>query len=210
MTLKTGQQLLKTRDDHAPVLLISEAGAQESDKPFKLQGDVVCSWAKAGDMFGPERLRPRIEPWLTALVQSEHLSLLVGSGLTHALHRMATGNDLPGMSATPLGTFDDEVTREAKRTAELAGREKGNIEDQIRVASELVRGLEIIASTKPPSAPEHERVAALRRGLAAALGAFAASILYGERNLVSAAAQKREQSFNYLVRAREKITALCS
>ncbi|MBW1744888.1 MAG: hypothetical protein JRG74_04255 [Deltaproteobacteria bacterium] len=38
----------------------------------------------------PESLRKEIEPWLTALFQSEHLSLLMGTGITSAVHRLAT------------------------------------------------------------------------------------------------------------------------
>ena len=64
------------------------------------------------------------EPALTAevahravvdpLFQSEHLSVLVGFGLTHALHRMATDNSLPGMDLATFGSFGNEITAEAK------------------------------------------------------------------------------------------------
>ena len=88
--LKNSGQVLKTRDDHAPVFLNRNADSTAADQ-FILPDDSQCSWAKPGKAFGAEKLRPRIEPWLTALVQSEHLSLLVGSGLTHAVHRLGTG-----------------------------------------------------------------------------------------------------------------------
>jgi hypothetical protein len=197
--LESGGQILKSRDDPAPVLIAREASPAEPGKPFRLTAEVTCSWAKAEEPFGPEKLRPRIEPWLTALVQSEHLSLLVGSGLTHAVHGLATEGALPGMEAILFDALDEEITEEAKRAAELAGRDSGNFEDQIRAANELLRGLEIIASTKPGGDPEHDQVRALREGLTKALGSFARSILEGERNLVSAPTEKREQSFNYLV-----------
>ena len=32
-----------------------------------------------------KQLRSKIEPWLTAVFQSEHLSLLIGTGLTTAI-----------------------------------------------------------------------------------------------------------------------------
>ena len=41
------------------------------------------------DQNSPESLRKEIEPWLTALFQSEHLSLLMGTGITSAVHLMA-------------------------------------------------------------------------------------------------------------------------
>jgi len=194
--LKDGQQIIKTRDDHVPVLLDP---TKEPNKPFKLSANVTCSWAKTGDDFGPEKLRPRIEPWLTALVQSEHLSLLIGSGLTHAALRLATDEALPGMDAIEFETLKKEIETEAKRGAQAAARESGNFEDQIRAANELLRGLEIIASTKADDAPERKQIEDLRRELRTALESFAASILEGERNLASAPAEKRENAFSYLV-----------
>jgi hypothetical protein len=196
--LENGGQVLKTRDDYAPVLLDRHRDPSGADR-FKLPADTQCSWAKSEEAFGPEKLRPRIEPWLTALVQSEHLSLLIGSGLTHAAHRLATCDALPGMARVAFDVLNDEITGEAQRTAEVAGREEGNFEDQIRVASELLRGLEIIAATKPDDSPERDQVAVLREGLKTVLQSFAGSILTGERNVATMGAEPREQAFNYLV-----------
>lgn len=197
--LEGSGQILKSRDDPAPVLIGRDASSAEPSKALKLSANVTCTWAKAGDVFGPEKLRPRIEPWLTALVQSEHLSLLVGSGLTHAVHGLGTEEALPGMGATSFDILDEEIAAEAKRAAALAGRDSGNFEDQIRAANELLRGLEIIASTKAGAGPEQGQIKTLRDALKKALGSFAHAILEGERHLVSAAAEKREQAFNYLV-----------
>jgi hypothetical protein len=199
MTLQPGDQIVKTRDDPAPVFLQREGGAAESSTPFRLETDCDCSWARSDEFFGPKKLRPRIEPWLTALVQSEHLSLLLGSGLSHAAHGIATGRPGPGMGSITFDTLNEEIEAEARRAAKLAGREDGNFEDQIRAANELLRGLEIIASTKGEDSREHEQITALRDGLENALRSFAGSILTGERNLVSAPEKKREDAFNYLV-----------
>lgn len=197
--LRKGGQILKTRDDQAPVLLARDGETEETTKPFKLSTDATCSWTKADETFGSEKLRPRIEPWLTALVQSEHLSLLLGSGLTQAAHAIATEDPLPGMSTITFDVLNEEIATEAERTAKLAGRDTGNFEDQIRAVNELLRGLGIIASTKAEDAPVHEQIEGLREGLEGALGSFARSILEGERQLVSAPYEKREQAFNYLV-----------
>ena len=72
MMLEDGQQIVKTRDDHAPVLIHRHQHDEPSDlhKPFQIAAGSPCSWAKADESFGPEKLRSRIEPWLTALVQS--------------------------------------------------------------------------------------------------------------------------------------------
>lgn len=189
------KQIIKCREDTIPVFF---ENIDESNL-FKLFESSKCTWVKAGEEFGPEKLRHRIEPWLTALVQSEHLSLLVGSGLTHAVHKLATGEILPGMSSFAFKNLNDEIKKEASRTAEIAGRKEGNFEDQIRVATELLRGLEIIASTKSEGAVEYEQVSELQTDLAEALNTFADSILKGEQGLISADVEKRELAFNYLV-----------
>ena len=204
MRLQDGQQIIKTRDDPIPVILdqsdVPQSDVpQDANKPFKLSASMTCSWAKDEDEFGPERLRPRIEPWLTALVQSEHLSLLVGSGLTHAVHQLAVDEPVPWMGNIDIETFKDEIEAEAKRSAKAAGRETAIFEDQLRVANELLRGLEIIASIKTDDAPKYEQIKGLRQELTEALSSFTASILEAERNLASALDEKRENAFNYLV-----------
>ncbi len=198
MTLQKGQQIIKTRDDPDPVLL---QRSDEPSDPHKTQVEAcsTCTWAKVGEPFGPEKLRSRIEPWLTALVQSEHLALLIGSGLTHAVHYMATSASAPGMETVSFSVRNEEISSDAKRSADAAGRQNGNIEDQIRAANELLRGLEIIAATKPANASEHKEVVALKEDIKKVLEGFAEAILKAEWNLASAPAHKREQAFNYLV-----------
>ena len=120
MTLDDGLQVVKSRDDHAPVLIERRLDAADPQKPFQLRTGATCSWAKSDEPFGPEKLRPRIEPWLTALVQSEHLSLLVGSGLTHAVYHIAKAETLPGMATAQFGVRDEEIAGEAKRSAAAA------------------------------------------------------------------------------------------
>lgn len=193
------KQLLKCRDDHAPVSFCAEEGCPDQPKQFKLIEGTTCSWVKSDSPFGVEVLRSRIEPWLTALFQSEHLSVLVGSGSTHALHKMAAGTSLPGMVPQTMPVYGHEISEEAKRTAKAIGRADGNIEDRIRVANELLRGLEIIASVTSENSKERQRVENLRRGLTQILNDFAASILEGERGLANAPVKQREETFNYLV-----------
>lgn len=199
MALEAGEQLLKTRDDRTPVRLITNDAAHESQTPFKLAAGADCSWARPEQGVGPEILRPRIEPWLTALVQSEHLSLLIGSGLTNAVHSMATGHVLAPMDPAALHGFDASVVEEAKRTARLAGRDEGNVEDLIRVASELLRGLEILSRAHPSDSPTRQQAEALRATLSAVLSNFANSILGAERGLLGSDPQRRERAFAYLV-----------
>ena len=196
MSLQNGQQVIKTRDDPERLIL---APIPSANNRFKLAEGLSCSWAKADEEFGPEKLRERIEPWLTALCQSEHLSLLVGSGLTHAVHRLATGESLPGMNTVGFKTLGDEIKAEVKRTAKKLERGEGNIEDQIRVVNELLCGLQILAATKAHDAQEKKHVEDLGQELREALQSFAASILQGEHNLASAPDDQRTHALTYLV-----------
>ena len=195
-TMKEHDQILKCRDDKSPVFFAKCQDEKEKDVSFKLADESECSWVRKDEAFGPDKLRPRIEPWLTALFQSEHLALLVGSGISHAIHRIATGSALPGMAPVKFTHYDAEIEGEAKKSALLAGRENGNIEDQIRVANELLRGIEIIAGT---SGDLYDKAKALKADLKRVLEEFSASILKGENGLITAKAEKLEEAFNYLV-----------
>jgi hypothetical protein len=82
--------ILKTRDDSKPVAFIRRPEQEDSLGEFELKPGSSTQWIEAGTPFGPDKLRSRIEPWLTALCQSEHFSLLLGSGLSTAVHHLAT------------------------------------------------------------------------------------------------------------------------
>lgn len=180
MTVNT----FKIRDDHQPLRFTAEGDA------FKLQDGSQATWL-TGKTFGRKELRNRIEPWLTSLFQSEHLSLLAGSGLTHAVHYLAAGKGAAGMGALALSHHQTEINQAAEKAAEAAGREKGNLEDQLRVANELLRGLEILQ--------QKSEAKALRTELQTGMQDFAKSILRSEEGIASAAEDKREEAFNTLV-----------
>ncbi len=179
---------LKVRDDHAPICF--EASAEDVGK-FKLCEGAEASWITQGQTFGIKELRRHVEPWLTALFQSEHLSLLAGSGLTHAVHHLATGKPAAGMGEATLTSYKDEIEKAAKEAAQKTGREAGNLEDQLRAANELLRGLEILGKSAEAKT--------LCTELADTLGAFAKSILESETGIATAGGDKREQAFNVLV-----------
>lgn len=187
-------QILKCRDDKTPVYLTRSS--DEDDAPFELSKESSCSWLKEGETVTPDKLRSRIEPWLTALFQSEHFSLLVGSGLAHALHWMTSGTGLPGMGAVALSQYPQQINAEAKASAKAAGRKEGNIEDQLRVANELLRGIEILATS---DVAMNANANALRKELSDTLKQFAKSILDGEKGIITAAPEKLEDAMNYLV-----------
>ena len=89
--------------------------------------------------------RRRIEPWLSAVFQSEHLSLLLGNGFTRAVSISAGLADVPGMDKVGFGTeFDAQIDAYAKQVAAEAHRGDANIEDQIRSAGMLAGGFSVM------------------------------------------------------------------
>src|SRR5690625_4584964 len=99
MAEKTAKNIIKTREDDKPFCFVEAeksqdeiaGNSQEGSIRFNIsEGCTKPSWA-SDDTFDRSVLRQRIEPWLTSLFQSDHLSLLAGSGLTHAIHGIVTG-----------------------------------------------------------------------------------------------------------------------
>lgn len=116
------ENTLKVRDDHRPICF----GPTKKINTFKRTPDSDASWV-TGQEFGLNDLRNRVEPWLTSLFQSEHLSLLAGSGLTHAVHYLATSKAAAGMDAVKFSRYQDEIDGAAQDAAKGAGRAKGNL-----------------------------------------------------------------------------------
>ncbi|WMI72160.1 SIR2 family protein [Aminobacterium sp. MB27-C1] len=91
-----------------------------------------------------EKLKRDIESWLAAVFQSEHLSLLLGSGFTTAVATKA-GVKGAGMDCDYAEfSHGEELKLAAEKVAKATGRGEPNIEDQIRVANILAQGLEIM------------------------------------------------------------------
>lgn len=182
----SGVNHLKVRDDRLPIRFESTAEGR-----FTLCDGFEAQWAGAQG-FGLKELRSRIEPWLTSLFQSEHLSLLVGSGLTHAVHGMAAGKPAAGMSGHfSAGRFTKKIFQAANNSAKAAGRQQSNIEDDVRVANELLRGLEILGANR------HAEM--LRKEISNTLLSFARSIVNSESAIATSPEPQREKAFNALV-----------
>ena len=189
----TSINLLKVRDDRDPVTIVPAEGGK-----YKVSAGVAGSWADDAKDITLRTLRERIEPWLTSLFQSEHLSLLIGSGLTHAVHYIAAGKAAPaGMSGhVSKGMFCELILEAARKSAELAQRNEGNIEDEIRVVNELLRGFEIIGNKCNKWKKD---VTSLSVELMQALSGLAQSILESERGIGYAEESKRTKAFETLV-----------
>lgn len=129
----------------------------ESDDPPDLTGGAA----------GPRQ----IQPWITALLQAEHASLLLGNGLTMAACGLA-GVPPPSMSgglALPKDLVDAIETRAATE-AKRMGRGIPNIEDRLQVALTIEAGLAALGDPRAAdirSAADKELTAIVEAVLAA-------------------------------------------
>jgi hypothetical protein len=97
----------------------------------------------------PIELRKRIEPWLTAVFQSEHLSLLLGTGLTAGVCKEADVSP-KAMQRINFESFEykDKISAYADKSADSFERGCANFEDDFRSAMELLNGLLILDDDK--------------------------------------------------------------
>lgn len=186
--------IVKVRDDKTPIkyLMNDETGK------FDTVGKVKLDWCN-GPSFTKNELRTHIEPWLTSLFQSEHLSLLAGSGLTTAIQYAACGSSNNGMGSTPsFSVFADSIDKAAKDSAVRTGRQTANIEDQIRVANELITGLSVLKDDADFSDLE-TKLETLSSELNGILESFTNNISAIEHSIAISNTKKREDAFNKLV-----------
>lgn len=179
--LKDNGNIIKTRDDRE-LLFIDENG--------KVQNADVCTWLPNEGNVDKPIYRSRIEPWLTSLFQSEHLSLLCGSGITNAISFLAGATGGTTMGTTTFTTYKDEIKEAAEASAKVSGRGTGNIEDQIRTANDLLRGLKILKKNEATK---------LEKELNSIVSEFAKSILKSENEIATADEDKRENAYSVLV-----------
>ena len=93
-----------------------------------------------------KKYRDKIEPWLTAVFQSEHLALLAGTGLTSAVTAIA-GVTAQGMGRLEFNEFGEQIRTSADSQAKEMQRGEANFEDDLRVAIELYKGLLVQGDT---------------------------------------------------------------
>jgi len=157
------------------------------DKPhFYRVGPKSSGYDKISDI-NPFELRKDIEPWLSAVFQSEHLSLLVGNGLSTAISSAIDGKptdmSLPEFDCE----FNDKIDERAAETAKAIGRREPNFEDKIRIASQLVNGLRILGDKKAD-----DIIASLHNSLKN----FLNSILETEKEILKAIENESEKGIN--------------
>ena len=100
------------------------------------------------DEDGISQRREQIEPWLAALLQAEHLNLLIGSGLTTAVGHYTGASSIDMSVAGFECEYGTAVLAAAAKSAAASDRGHPNIEDAIRAAHELLQGLAVL-STEP-------------------------------------------------------------
>lgn len=94
--------------------------------------------------------RTVIEPWISALLQVEHVNLLLGSGLTIGVCALC-GVEAPSM--VPNVQLEDQdladaIEAESQRSAEAMNRGTANLEDWFRTAMTIEAGLRILADCR--------------------------------------------------------------
>lgn len=148
-----------------------------------------------------ERLRKEIEPWLTALSQSEHLSLLIGSGFSLAACQIVKPQENNGMPKIGFSVFKDQIQTASEQSAQRSMRGNANIEDQIRIANELIKGLEIYCTNKNNEDDGLiQEISQLNSELQEGLVKFANHILANEKNILySDIKEVSEYLMNFLI-----------
>jgi len=120
--------------------------------------------------------RKRIEPWLSAVFQAEHLNLLLGSGFTTAIATVA-GTNATNMAKVKFDTtFDSAINAHAETSAKSMRRDRANIEDQFRSAFAVLDGLTV---TTPADAK------LLKDAMDTQLKSFLASLLATEAGIAN-------------------------
>jgi hypothetical protein len=138
------------------------------------------------------KLRKNIEPWLTAVFQSEHLSLLLGSGFTSGV-AFAAGGKAVNMSKCEWSCEDDlkeKVDVYAEQSSKICGRGSANIEDQLRAAMQLEAGLLVMGD---------KRAVIWGAEIDKQFKCFLDSILESERSICDAKMEKKEKFEDLLV-----------
>ncbi len=156
---------------------------------------------KSGN-YNRQKLREKIEPWLTAVFQSEHLSLLVGSGLSMALTTTNppsestddSGDDGPKENSknnsmmSPMefkSPYMELIKEKAEDEAIRMGRGKANFEDYLRVALDLLKGYKILR--------DEENYNNLQDAISEELKKFVKKIIKNERTFLELIAKSFTQ-----------------
>lgn len=144
--------------------------------------------------LAPESLRRQIEPWLSAVFQSEHLALLLGNGFTTAIALQSGASPTTMDRAAIEAPHADKVDKRARNLAADSARGSPNIEDQLRAALQLVAGLEVL---------EDEAATPWKQEINRLLTDFVASVIATEQGIAAAIESETTQG----VTARDQLVS---
>jgi hypothetical protein len=140
------------------ILYIANEVPEDADKPDEKQ------------------LRSVIEPWLTAVFQSEHLSLLLGTGITTGIC-VEAGISPQAMQRIEFYIKKEEIQQFADTEAKSLSRGKANFEDDLRTAIELLKGMRIC---------KNDNVTALEKEINEKLKSIIVGLLNNEKGVLTA------------------------
>lgn len=126
-----------------------------SNNILKINNDIDCFSNESVVEAKIDDLRKKIEPWLTAIFQSEHFSLLIGAGLPMGLTNLADVK-AQGMGRIEFEEYKEQIKEWADKSAKELGRGNANIEDDFRIAFELLQGIKIIGFNENAAKLEKE------------------------------------------------------
>lgn len=101
---------------------------------------------EGSDVPDEKKFRSIIEPWLTAVFQSEHLSLLLGTGITTGIC-IDSGVTPQAMQRIQFTTEGEKIKSYSDQEAKKLSRGSANFEDDIGTAIDLLKGLKILNDT---------------------------------------------------------------
>jgi hypothetical protein len=195
--MSDNKNIIKVREDSTPISL-----EKSGDKFSVSNKQNTSSWLSSNEVseIKLSNLRSGIEPWLTSLFQSEHLSLLTGTGLSIAVQYLAANFSGSAMSKPELNNdFVEEIEKTSAETASKSNRGEANIEDYIRVMNELLCGLEILGYNSGDDSENKTKFNKLKDNLSKVIADFTNDISKIEYQITTADTKKREEAFGYLV-----------
>lgn len=195
------RNILRIRGDSDTLELLSNGSkfsfSKETQSPAWLP-------KQESDEISLSELRNGLEPWLTSLCQSEHLSLLTGTGLSNAIQYMATGSSNILMNEPQLEglKYANAIKSAVAKSAERNNRGNANIEDYIRTINELIRGFEILGCDNQHVEvlqSTNEDFYQLDTFLERVLNDFAENISALENSIATSGDELREEAFVCLI-----------
>lgn len=156
---------------------------------------------KEEKFYSQESLRQHIEPWLTALFQSEHLSLLAGAGLSYAVQGVVDLPNKNGNESSLVTEIDDETWGSlGKWLPNPEKHDSQSLEKKIRDASDLINAYSVLVRRRSGCSDEKQnrRLKEFQGDLHNVMLKLAEKVLVAEKNLKECA--ESQNAFLYLVR----------